>query len=75
MSSKQQPALLPELEDEETASPAYVAFPSVWTGEDSDLLERMLNFYPHNKPKRILDATVNGVGSGAAANVKLLGWT
>jgi len=60
MSSKHQPALIPEIEDEETAAPAYVAFPSVWTGEDSELLERMLDFYPRSKPKLILDATVNG---------------
>ena len=30
--------------------------PSVWEGEDSELIERMLNFYPHKKPKRIRDA-------------------
>jgi hypothetical protein len=33
---------------------------SVWTGDDDELLERLLNFYPRTKPKRILDATVNG---------------
>jgi len=48
-----QPALLPELEN------PYQPLPSIWDGEDSDLIERMLAFYPHEKPKRILDATVN----------------
>jgi SAM-dependent methyltransferase len=33
---------------------------SVWEGEDAELLERMLAFYPRRRPKRILDATVNG---------------
>ena len=59
MSSKHQPALIPIIEETEPAS-TYVPIPSVWDGEDSELLERMLGFYPHGKPKRILDATVNG---------------
>ena len=33
---------------------------SVWEGDDAELLERMLAFYPRKRPKRILDATVNG---------------
>jgi hypothetical protein len=33
---------------------------SVWFGEDSELLERLLSFYPRRKPRRILDATING---------------
>lgn len=33
--------------------------PSVWEGEDAELLELMLGFYPRSSPKRILDATVN----------------
>lgn len=48
-----QPALLPELEQ------TYQPLPSVWDGEDAELIERMLTFYPHKRPKRILDATVN----------------
>jgi len=32
----------------------------VWSGEDAELLERLLEFYPRRTPKRILDATVNG---------------
>src|SRR5262249_23265379 len=39
--------------------PLYDALPSVWHGEDGDLLEKMLDFYPRRKPKKILDATVN----------------
>lgn len=41
------------------AQPAYQPLPSVWEGEDSELIELMLRFYPRNCPKRILDATVN----------------
>lgn len=38
----------------------YEAPGSVWIGDDAPLLEQMLDFYPRSKPKRILDATVNG---------------
>lgn len=38
----------------------YLPLPSVWAGEDSDLLEKLLTFYPRKSPKRILDATING---------------
>ena len=37
----------------------YEALPSVWFGEDSELLEQMLSFYPRKRPRKILDATVN----------------
>lgn len=37
----------------------YAPLPSVWDGEDGELLERMLDFYPKSPPRRILDATVN----------------
>lgn len=37
----------------------YQPIPSVWDGEDRDLLELMLDFYPRRPPRRILDATVN----------------
>lgn len=37
----------------------YEPLPSVWHGEDGELLERLLCFYPHTPPRRILDATVN----------------
>jgi len=39
--------------------PKYDALPSVWHGDDAELLERMLSFYPRKTPRRILDATVN----------------
>lgn len=38
---------------------AYAPLPSVWDGDDSELLERILTFYPLTRPKRILDATIN----------------
>lgn len=38
----------------------YHPLPSVWDGEDSHLLELMLDFYPRQQPQYILDATVNG---------------
>jgi SAM-dependent methyltransferase len=38
---------------------AYAPLPSIWYGDDSELLERMLDFYPRRKPRRILDATIN----------------
>lgn len=37
----------------------YERLPSVWEGDDAALLERMLEFYPRETPRRILDATVN----------------
>lgn len=37
----------------------YQPLPSVWSGTDAELLELMLDFYPHRTPKKILDATVN----------------
>jgi hypothetical protein len=40
------------------SSSSYDLFPSVWTGSDAALLERMLPFY-HPDPERILDVTVN----------------
>lgn len=45
-----------------TAEPpqsTYEPLPSVWFGEDPELLEKMLDFYPHKPPVDILDATVN----------------
>lgn len=37
----------------------YKPISSVWYGNDADLLEQMLSFYPHNEPHLILDATIN----------------
>jgi hypothetical protein len=42
------------------AGARYVPLASVWYGEDAELLERLLKFYPRKRPKHILDATVNG---------------
>lgn len=39
---------------------AYAPLASVWYGEDAELLERLLDFYPRKRPRRILDATLNG---------------
>lgn len=38
----------------------YAPPSSVWYGEDAELLERLLCFYPRKPPRKILDATVNG---------------
>src|SRR5216117_1893113 len=38
----------------------YRPIESIWEGEDAELLERLLQFYPRKSPRRILDATVNG---------------
>ncbi len=37
----------------------YKPLPSIWNGDDAELLERMLLFYPKKEPERILDATIN----------------
>ena len=42
------------------AEPLYSPLGSVWDGEDSELIERMLRLYPRRPPEVILDATVNG---------------
>jgi hypothetical protein len=39
---------------------SYSPLGSVWDGDDSELLENMLEFYPRKRPKLILDATING---------------
>jgi SAM-dependent methyltransferase len=41
------------------ANNGYDPLPSVWFGEDSELLDKMLSFYPRERPKAILDATIN----------------
>jgi hypothetical protein len=40
--------------------PKYDPLASIWHGEDAELLENLLRFYPRKPPKRILDATANG---------------
>ncbi|MFI5399488.1 MAG: hypothetical protein ACHQZQ_00350 [SAR324 cluster bacterium] len=39
---------------------SYKPIPSIWTGDDAELLNLLLEFYPRTPPVRILDATVNG---------------
>lgn len=62
MSTKQKdrqrtfPLAIPEQEK----AIGYDPLPSVWFGDDSELLDKMLRFYPRKRPKDILDATVNG---------------
>ncbi len=57
----QDPAsLFPMDSDPQTKDKTYSPLPSVWFGEDAELLDKMLSFYPRKKPKDILDATVNG---------------
>jgi hypothetical protein len=39
----------------------YEPLDSVWYGEeDAELIEQLLRFYPHEEPRLILDATING---------------
>src|SRR5258708_37959638 len=40
--------------------PVYAPLPSVWFGEDAELIERLLDFYPRKRPHKILDTTING---------------
>ena len=42
-----------------SVSTTYTPLSSVWTGNDADLLEAMLRFYPAIPPDPILDATYN----------------
>lgn len=44
----------------ETGQSEYEPLASVWFGDDAELIERLLNFYPRRVPAAILDATVNG---------------
>jgi SAM-dependent methyltransferase len=50
---------LKPVEEQTVKESSYEALPSVWFGEDPELLERMLSFYPRKCPRQILDATVN----------------
>lgn len=38
---------------------SYEPLPSIWFGDDAELLEKMLGFYPKKTPEDILDATIN----------------
>jgi hypothetical protein len=53
-----------QLERSEDKRPAqaaakYEPLASAWYGDDAELLESLLSFYPRKRPKRILDATAN----------------
>jgi hypothetical protein len=37
----------------------YRPLPSIWPGDDAELLERMLRFYPRHRARRVVDVTVN----------------
>src|SRR5258706_10416984 len=67
-----QPAVWLELE--KGAKVQYKPLPSVWDGEDAELIELMLAFYPRNRPKRILDATVNGGRFWRGSKRKIVGF-
>jgi SAM-dependent methyltransferase len=54
-------------------APTYRPLPSVWEGSDSELLDRMLRFYPHKRPRHILDATVNTGRIWAGLQWKVIG--
>jgi hypothetical protein len=67
-----QPAFWPE-QEKRPKSGHYQPLPSVWDGEDAELIEHMLAFYPHKRPKRILDATVNGGRFWRGTKRKIIG--
>ena len=52
--------LFEPVEQPKKKASGYVLLGSIWEGDDAELLERLLDFYPRKKPRRILDATVNG---------------
>lgn len=52
---------------------AYEPLASVWQGNDADLLENLLRFYPRKRPDRILDATVNGRRFWRGSNRPVIG--
>lgn len=52
---------------------AYAPLASVWFKEDAELIERMLDFYPRKRPRKILDATVNGGRFWRGSNRPIIG--
>jgi hypothetical protein len=46
-------------EDDVAPDVGYRPLPSVWEGNDAELIQRMVAFYPRQAPRLILDATVN----------------
>ena len=51
----------------------YNPLASIWEGDDAEILEKMLCFYPRKRPKRILDATVNGARFWRGSKRKIIG--
>ena len=51
----------------------YDPLPSIWSGDDAELIEKLLNFYPRRPPKRILDATINGGRFWRGSRRKIIG--
>ena len=66
-------AKLWQIDRPEEAPTPYAPLPSVWDGDDSELIERMLQFYPRKPPERILDATVNGGRFWRGSRRKVIG--
>ncbi len=50
---------VPEASQPPAPERGYEPIRSVWEGDDAALLELLLDFYPRQRPQRILDATVN----------------
>jgi hypothetical protein len=55
-----EPLEIAEKQPDQKPKKTYKPLPSVWFGGDAELLEKLLEFYPRNRARRILDATVNG---------------
>jgi hypothetical protein len=51
----------------------YQPLASVWYGNDAELLEQMLDFYPRKPPRLILDATVNSGRFWEASTRRIIG--
>jgi len=62
-----------QIDEPQKATAVYAPLPSVWDGDDAELLERLLTFYPRKRPKRILDATVNGGRFWKGTRRKIIG--
>ncbi len=51
----------------------YKPLTSIWDGTDAELLEMMLDFYPRERPKLILDATINAGRFWAGSDRHVIG--
>lgn len=52
--------IIAAMEEKQSRARSYEPLGSVWYGDDATLLERLLSCYPRRRPRRILDATING---------------